>query len=191
MFAVFSILIYNFAEDNKIKNINKKRQTLMKRIFYIMLAMTTVLSACSSNKKNVEKQVEQVAEEQSQPDSGKNAGAVDYLSTAEFRNKIMDYVEHPDEWVYKGTRPAVIDFYTTWCGPCKMMAPIVEEMAKTYAGKVDFYKVDIDKEQELAQTFGIQSIPTFLFIPVKGKPSAQMGAMQKADFEEMVKTVLK
>ena len=69
--------------------------------------------------------------------------------------------------------------------------PIVEEMAKTYAGKVDFYKVDIDKEQELAQTFGIQSIPTFLFIPVKGKPSAQMGAMQKADFEEMVKTVLK
>ena len=136
--------------------------------------MTTVLSACSSNKKNVEKQVEQVAEEQSQTDSDKNAGAVDYLSTAEFRNKIMDYVEHPDEWVYKGTRPAVIDFYTTWCGPCKMMAPIVEEMAKTYAGKVDFYKVDIDKEQELAQTFGIQSIPTFLFIPVKGKPSAPL-----------------
>ena len=163
----------------------------MKRIFFIMLAMTTVLSACSSNKKNVEKQVEQVAEEKSQTDSGKNAGAVDYLSTAEFRNKIMDYVEHPDEWVYKGTRPAVIDFYTTWCGPCKMMAPIVEEMAKTYVGKVDFYKVDIDKEQELAQTFGIQSIPTFLFIPVTGKPSAQMGAMQKADFEEMVKTVLK
>lgn len=191
MFAVFSILIYNFAEGNKIINLNKKRQTLMKRIFYIILAMTTVLSACSSNKKNVEKQVEQVAEEQSQTDSGKNAGAVDYLSTAEFRNKIMDYVEHPDEWVYKGTRPAVIDFYTTWCGPCKMMAPIVEEMAKTYVGKVDFYKVDIDKEQELAQTFGIQSIPTFLFIPVKGKTSAQMGAMQKADFEEMVKTVLK
>ena len=86
---------------------------------------------------------------------------------------------------------AVADYSATWCGPCKMMAPIVEEMAKTYAGKVDFYKVDIDKEQELAQTFGIQSIPTFLFIPVKGKPSAQMGAMQKADFEEMVKTVLK
>ena len=97
MFAVFSILIYNFAEGNKIINLNKKRQTLMKRIFYIMLAMTTVLSACSSNKKNVEKQVEQVAEEKSQTDSGKNAGAVDYLSTAEFRNKIMDYVEHPDE----------------------------------------------------------------------------------------------
>ena len=69
----------------------------MKRIFYIMLAITTALSACSSNKKNVEKQVEQVAEEQSQTDGDKNAGAVDYLSTAEFRNKIMDYVEHPDE----------------------------------------------------------------------------------------------
>lgn len=163
----------------------------MKRIFYIMFAMTTVLSACSSNNRNAEKQVEQVAEEQSQTNNDKKTGTVGYLSTAEFRNKIMDYVEHPDEWVYKGSRPAVIDFYTTWCGPCKMMSPIVEEMAKTYAGKVDFYKADIDKEQELAQAFGIQSIPTFLFIPAKGKPSAQMGAMQKADFEELVKTVLK
>ena len=93
--------------------------------------------------------------------------------------------------IINSEQPTLVDFFATWCGPCKMMAPIVEEMAKAYAGKVDFYKVDIDKEQELAQTFGIQSIPTFLFIPVKGKPSAQMGAMQKADFEEMVKTVLK
>lgn len=163
----------------------------MKRIFYIMFAMTTVLSSCSSNNKNAEKQVEQVAEEKSQTNNGKKTGTVDYLSTAEFRNKIMDYVEFPDEWVYKGSRPAVIDFYTTWCGPCKMMSPIVEEMAKAYAGNVDFYKVDIDKEQELAQVFGIRSIPTFLFIPAKGKPSAQMGAMQKAEFEELVKTMLK
>ena len=79
----------------------------------------------------------------------------------------------------------------TWCGPCKMMAPVVEECAKEYSGKVDFYKIDVDKEKELAQTFGIQSIPTFLFIPVSGKPIVQMGAMQKEDFENLIKQVKK
>ena len=98
----------------------------------------------------------------------------------------MDYEAHPDEWVFAGSRPAVIDFYTTWCGPCKMMAPVVESLAEKYAGKIDFYKVDIDQESELASVFGISSIPTFLFIPVKGKPSVQMGAMQKEDFEELI-----
>ena len=92
----------------------------------------------------------------------------------------------PDEWVFAGSRPAVIDFYTTWCGPCKMMAPVVESLAGKYAGKIDFYKVDIDQESELASVFGISSIPTFLFIPVKGKPSVQMGAMQKEDFEGLI-----
>ena len=102
----------------------------------------------------------------------------------------MDYEAHPDEWVFAGSRPAVIDFYTTWCGPCKMMAPVVESLAGKYAGKVDFYKVDIDRESELASVFGISSIPTFLFIPVKGKPSVQMGAMQKEDFEEIIGKVM-
>ena len=78
------------------------------------------------------------------------------------------------------------DFYATWCGPCKMMAPVVESLAEKYAGKIDFYKVDIDQESELASVFGISSIPTFLFIPVKGKPSVQMGAMQKEDFEGLI-----
>ena len=111
---------------------------------------------------------------------------VQYLTTSDFRKKIMDYEAHPDEWVFAGSRPAVIDFYTTWCGPCKMMAPVVESLAGKYAGKIDFYKVDIDQESELASVFGISSIPTFLFIPVKGKPSVQMGAMQKEDFEGLI-----
>ena len=111
---------------------------------------------------------------------------VQYLTTSDFRKKIMDYEAHPDEWVFAGSRPAVIDFYTTWCGPCKMMAPVVESLAEKYAGKIDFYKVDIDQESELASVFGISSIPTFLFIPMKGKPSVQMGAMQKEDFEELI-----
>ena len=98
----------------------------------------------------------------------------------------MDYESHPNEWVFAGYRPAIIDFYTTWCGPCKMMAPMVESLAGKYAGKIDFYKVDIDQEPELASVFGIRSIPTFLFIPMKGNPTIQMGAMQKEDFEEII-----
>ena len=86
---------------------------------------------------------------------------------------------------------AIIDFYATWCGPCKMMAPMVETLAGKYAGKIDFYKVDIDQEPELASVFGIRSIPTFLFIPLKGNPTMQMGAMQKEDFEEIIGKVMK
>ena len=84
----------------------------------------------------------------------------------------------------------LVDFYATWCGPCKMTAPIIERLARQYKGKIDFYKVDIDQERELAQLFGIQSIPAFLFIPLLGQPTIQMGAMQMADFEEIIKTEL-
>ena len=113
-------------------------------------------------------------------------GKVHSLTASDFRKKIMDYESHPEEWVFAGSRPAIIDFYATWCGPCKMMAPMVESLAGKYAGKIDFYKVDIDQEPELASVFGIRSIPTFLFIPMKGNPTIQMGAMQKEDFEEII-----
>lgn len=118
-------------------------------------------------------------------------GKVHSLTASDFRKKIMDYESHPEEWVFAGSRPAVIDFYTTWCGPCKMMAPVVESLAGKYAGKIDFYKVDIDQEPELASVFGIRSIPTFLFIPLKGNPTIQMGAMQKEDFEEIIGKMMK
>ena len=91
-----------------------------------------------------------------------------------------------DAEVLQSNLPVVVDFWADWCGPCKMMAPVVESLAGKYAGKIDFYKVDIDQESELASVFGISSIPTFLFIPVKGKPSVQMGAMQKEDFEGLI-----
>ena len=120
-----------------------------------------------------------------------SAGKVQVLTASDFRKKIMDYESHPDEWVFAGSRPAIIDFYATWCGPCKIMAPMVESLAGKYAGKIDFYKVDIDQEPELASVFGIRSIPTFLFIPLKGNPTMQMGAMQKEDFEEIIGKVMK
>lgn len=162
----------------------------MKTPLYILLASALMLAGCTNNKKADNSARKQTTEQKTDAVTS-DEGAVTQLSAADFRLKIMDYEAHRTEWVFEGKLPAVIDFYTTWCGPCKMMAPIVEEMAKAYAGKVDFYKVDIDKEQELAQTFGIQSIPTFLFIPVKGKPTMQMGAMPKETFEKMVKEIRK
>lgn len=158
----------------------------IKTSLYILLTSALTFSACTHNKKTENNSQIQTVSKTDDTAKASAEGNVNYLSTADFRLKIMDYTVHQTEWVFEGERPAVIDFYTTWCGPCKMMAPIVEETAKAYAGNVDFYKVDIEKEQELAQTFGIQSIPTFLFIPAKGKPTMQMGAMSKETFEKMV-----
>ena len=137
----------------------------------------------SESKAGAEKADQSVAGSSNQSAS---AGKVQVLTASDFRKKIMDYESHPEEWVFAGFRPAIIDFYTTWCGPCKMMTPMVESLAGKYAGKIDFYKVDIDQEPELASVFGIRSIPTFLFIPMKGNPTIQMGAMQKEDFEEII-----
>lgn len=151
----------------------------MKKIILAVVLFLPFFVSCSQNRK--------APDVSSQTAVGKTETAkVQYLTTSDFRKKIMDYEAHPDEWVFAGSRPAVIDFYTTWCGPCKMMAPVVESLAGKYAGKIDFYKVDIDQESELASVFGISSIPTFLFIPVKGKPSVQMGAMQKENFEGLI-----
>lgn len=146
------------------------------------------LSACSQSKGSpaaaktgkVEKTV----------DADTAAGKVTFLTTAEFKKKVMDYDKNPDKWVFEGKKPAIIDFFVTWCGPCRQMSPIVEQIAKDNAGKIDVYKVDIDKEKQLARVFGIQSIPTILFVPVAGKPTVQVGALDKATFEQAVDELL-
>ncbi len=107
------------------------------------------------------------------------------LTTEDFKNKIFDY-EIEKEWKYKGTLPAIIDFYADWCGPCKMVAPVLEELAAEYEGKLVIYKVDTETEMELASAFGIQSIPTFLFIPVGADPMIQPGAFPKKIFKEII-----
>src|SRR5574344_2502640 len=112
------------------------------------------------------------------------------LTLSEFKNKVMDFEKDPDNWNYKGDKPAIIDFYATWCGPCKATAPILDSLAEEYKDKIIVYKVDVDKEQELASMFGIRSIPSLLFIPMKGKPRMQVGAMSRKDMEEIIKTDL-
>lgn len=107
------------------------------------------------------------------------------LTDAAFKSAIFDYTKQ-EEWKYEGDLPAVIDFYATWCGPCKMMAPVVETLAGEYEGRVRVYKVDVDKERRLAALFGVRSIPTFLFIPRTGKPQHATGAMGIDDMRKII-----
>lgn len=111
------------------------------------------------------------------------------MSAADFRDKVFDY-ENEKEWKYKGELPAIIDFYADWCGPCKMIAPVLEDLAVEYDGKLVIYKVDTEKEQELSSLFGIQSIPTLLFVPVDGSPMMQRGAIPKQAFKEVIEDKL-
>ncbi|MFC2475756.1 MAG: thioredoxin [Prevotella sp.] len=116
---------------------------------------------------------------------------VQELTAETFKQKVMNYDIHPNEWIFEGSRPAIIDFYATWCGPCKQTAPIVEKLAEDYAGRIDVYKVDVDQQQELAAFFGVQSIPTILFIPKEGTPQRVSGAMPRSGFDEAIKQVFK
>ncbi|HIY50163.1 MAG TPA: thioredoxin [Candidatus Barnesiella excrementavium] len=112
------------------------------------------------------------------------------LTKADFLTKVMDYEANPQEWKYLGDKPAIIDFYASWCGPCKMVAPILEELAEEYDGQIYIYKVNTEKEQELAAMFGIRSIPSILFIPMGEQPQMAMGAMPKSSFKEAIDKVL-
>ena len=112
-----------------------------------------------------------------------------YLTTQEFKEKVFNY-DVNKEWKYIGELPAIIDFYADWCGPCKMVAPILQEIAKDYAGKLIVYKVDTESERELAGAFGISSIPTLLFVPMIGQPQAAMGALPRQSFDKAIQDIL-
>ena len=112
-----------------------------------------------------------------------------HLTAKDFKEKVFDY-EKGGEWKYEGELPAIVDFYADWCQPCKMVAPVLEDLALDYAGKIVVYKVNTEDEHELASVFGIQSIPTLLFIPKEGQPQASMGALPKHTFEKVIKDLL-
>jgi thioredoxin len=107
------------------------------------------------------------------------------LTKAAFIEKVFDY-ENKTDWDYQGDVPCVIDFYADWCAPCKMVAPIIEDLSREYDGKVAFYKINTEEEPELAGAFGIQSIPTLLFVPKEGKPQMTAGALPKNTFHEVI-----
>ena len=115
---------------------------------------------------------------------------MEHLTKETFQQKVFNYEANKD-WKFEGDKPCIIDFYADWCGPCKQVAPVLEELSKEYEGKVDIYKIDTEDQQELAAAFGIRSIPSILFCPKDEKPQMSMGALPKDSFVTAIKDVLK
>lgn len=112
------------------------------------------------------------------------------LTKATFLEKVFDYEKNPEKWTYNGDKPAIVDFYANWCGPCRMTAPILKDLAAEYGDEIYIYKVNVDKETELAALFGARSLPMFLFIPMDEDPQVGMGALPKRSFREVIDTFL-
>ena len=112
------------------------------------------------------------------------------LNKSEFIKKVWNYEINSKAFKYEGNKPAIIDFHAVWCGPCKRLSPIMEELAEKYKGRVIFYKIDIDQEKQMAQEFGIQSVPSILFIPVKGQPQMSAGLMSKEALTKIIEEQL-
>ena len=149
----------------------------MKKLILASIMLVALLTACG------EKTKENSTQEQ------RKSGTI-HLNKADFLAKVTNFETNPTEWKYLGDKPCIIDFYATWCGPCKTVAPILEELASEYEGKIYVYKVDVDAQPEIAAAYGIQSIPTILFCPMTGNPQMTQGAMPKEDFTKAVAEIL-
>lgn len=145
---------------------------MQKILLYILFLLTGVMTYASGNKDQVTK-------------AGQNDGEVIVMNKSLFISNVFDY-EKTSEWEYKGNKPAIIDLYADWCGPCRTVAPIMKELAKEYEGKIIIYKVNTDKEKELSALFNATSIPLFVFIPLKGEPQLFRGAADKATYKKVI-----
>ncbi|MBP6260072.1 MAG: thioredoxin [Paludibacter sp.] len=155
----------------------------MRKLFGATLVLALIaFTACAGKTKENNQDVTTTKEE-------KKMGTI-HLTKAEFLTKVANYEANPTEWKYLGDKPCIIDFYASWCGPCKTIAPILEDLAKEYDGQIYIYKIDTEKEQELAAAFGIRSIPTILFCPVGENPQMAQGAMPKDAFKQAIEEVL-
>lgn len=146
--------------------------------FMLLLAAATVSFAEGQTSK------------QSNTKKGKDNMKTIMLTKADFLEKVANYESNPNEWKYLGDKPAIVDFYASWCGPCKAIAPVLEELAAEYGDQIYIYKVDTEAERELAAAFGIRSIPSLLFIPMDGKPQMAQGALPKETFKQAINEVL-
>lgn len=133
------------------------------------------------------------AQPQNQSSANQNTkvmNTVKHLTKSEFLAKVANYEQNPQEWKYLGDKPAIIDFYASWCGPCKALAPVLDELANEYGNQIYIYKVDTEAERELAAAFGIRSIPSLLFVPMQGQPQMAQGALPKTALIEAINQVL-
>jgi len=143
----------------------------MKHLFLTLAIASIVFSACGNKKTEANKNAELVSSSVKTNESNSS----EKLTKALFIQKVWDFTKSPNDWKYLGSKPAIIDFYADWCGPCKIASPILDEVGDEYAGKIQVYKINTDQERELAQVFGITGIPAFLYIPANGKPVMMSG----------------
>lgn len=145
-----------------------------------MISIALLLVSCTMSAKSEKNETEKATAQ----------GEVIVLNKADFLTKVYNYEKNQTQWVYEGDKPCIIDFYADWCGPCKKIAPVLKELAAEYKNDIIVYKVNVDNEKELAAAFGIQSIPTLLFVPKSGKPQLAQGALSKEEFVKQISTFL-
>jgi thioredoxin len=166
------------------KDIQKRDNMKRMMLTTVVLIAALMTGVFAINPKNTEKVREKITANPADESSVTN------LTYDSFKKLVFDY-EKNKEWKYEGNQPAIIDFYADWCPPCRQLSPVVEQLAKEYAGKIVVYKVDTQKEQKLAASMGIQSLPTLLFIPVEGQPQISVGALPKDMLVKAINDVLK
>lgn len=172
----------------------------LKRIGLIItiLSAAIVLTACNNqagNSASNSKETNTIKKETNTNKTENNMASTTIKKTIDltrddFLKKVANIESNPEEWVYIGDKPAIIDFYADWCGPCKTIAPILEELAHEYEGEIVIYKVDTEAEQQLAAEFGIRSIPSILFVPMNEAPQMAQGALPKDAFKQAIDEVL-
>lgn len=155
-----------------------KKVCFSKKVFLVFIS-AILMMACGNAQNN-----------NSNNHKNENKMKAIHLTKDDFLKKVANYETSPNEWKYLGDKPAIVDFYATWCGPCKMVAPVLEELAQEYGDSIYIYKVDTDQEQEVASAFGIRSIPSLLFIPLHGAPQMLQGALPKAELKRAIDTIL-
>lgn len=164
----------------KLKNINR---TSSKAIVAIALMLGISLISCTTNSAESKEKVEKSTI------TANKMGTIN-LNKADFLTKVANFEQTPNEWKYLGDKPAIIDFYADWCGPCKAMAPILEEVASEYGNDIYVYKINVDKEPELAALFAVRNIPSLLFIPQDGQIQMSAGAIPKTELKEAIGEIL-